>query len=315
MPIILQVTAWTILAVGLLALGHKFFPNFKQWFTTGNVSYVWVIAITLGLFVLLTYPYFFNWWAVNFWNVPESELSDFTKLGPLGDIYGSLNTLISSIALCAVAFSAWLQITSLKEVREANQRQESVTEYAIFSNQLYALLNYKNERIKALSLNNKDETITEFAVFRAYHFEFLRVLKNDWRGKCEELDYNDIQVMIRKISRKLNNGKAYYDLSNYFNIYTQILLLIDGSNLEIDKREFAINLVKSTMTLSEQVVMFFIAPYKGQLFDAIYGKEIFDTFYHEAYVPYAIQFYDETFFTSEKWKSQLSTDHEIETPA
>ncbi|MDC5672172.1 hypothetical protein OFN19_18255, partial [Acinetobacter baumannii] len=86
------------MAVGFFALSLKFFPNLKKWLTTGKVSYVWLVAITLGIFVLLTYPYFFNWWAINFWNVPEEQLSDLTKLGPLGDIYGSLNTLISSIA-------------------------------------------------------------------------------------------------------------------------------------------------------------------------------------------------------------------------
>ncbi|MDC4977333.1 hypothetical protein OHW14_17975, partial [Acinetobacter baumannii] len=98
MQTIIQIAAWVVLAVGFFALGLKFFPNLKKWLTTGKVSYVWLVAITLGLFVLLTYPYFFNWWAINFWGVSVGELGD---LGPLGDIYGSLNSLISSIALCA----------------------------------------------------------------------------------------------------------------------------------------------------------------------------------------------------------------------
>jgi hypothetical protein len=45
----------------------------------------------------------------------ENELTDFTKLGPLGDIYGSLNTIVSSIALCAIAFTTYLQVISLKQ--------------------------------------------------------------------------------------------------------------------------------------------------------------------------------------------------------
>ncbi|MDC4542035.1 hypothetical protein NQ781_18430, partial [Acinetobacter baumannii] len=145
MEIIIQISAWVFLGVGLFALAQKFFPNFKKWITTGKVSYVWLIAITIGLFVLLTYPYFFNWWAINFWGVPQEELSDLTKLGPLGDIYGSLNTLISSIALSAVAFSAYLQVTSLKETRIANkeqfvlaekshQEQLNESKHAVFSN-------------------------------------------------------------------------------------------------------------------------------------------------------------------------------------
>lgn len=127
MPIILQITAWAILAVGLLALGYKFFPNFKQWFTSGKISYVWLIAITLGLFVLLTYPYFFNWWAVNFWNVPEGELTDLTKLGPLGDIYGSLNTIFTSATLAFVVYATFLQRQANIDARIAmnNQLQQA----------------------------------------------------------------------------------------------------------------------------------------------------------------------------------------------
>ncbi|MDC4685764.1 hypothetical protein NQ809_18700, partial [Acinetobacter baumannii] len=128
MQIIIQIAAGVVLAVGFFALSLKFFPNLKKWLTTGKVSYVWLVAITLGIFVLLTYPYFFNWWAINFWNVPEEQLSDLTKLGPLGDIYGSLNTLISSIALYAVGVSAYWQVTSLKEARIDNKRQLKLAE-------------------------------------------------------------------------------------------------------------------------------------------------------------------------------------------
>ena len=152
MSIILQVSAWVILAVGFFALGHKFFPNLKNWFTTGKVSYVWLISITLGLFVLLTYPIFFNWWAVNFRNVPENELTDFTKLGPLGDIYGSLNTIVSSIALCAIAFTTYLQVISLKETRKITTEQMDESRNAIFATKFYALLNYKDEKLKTLSV-------------------------------------------------------------------------------------------------------------------------------------------------------------------
>ena len=45
------------------------------------------------------------------------------NLGSIGDIYGSLNTLVSSIALLAVAFTTYLQVISLKETRKANSKQ------------------------------------------------------------------------------------------------------------------------------------------------------------------------------------------------
>jgi hypothetical protein len=99
---------------------------------------------------------FFNWWAVNFWNVPENELTDFTKLGPLGDIYGSLNTIVSSIALCAIAFTTYLQVISLKETRKITTEQMDESRNAIFATKFYALLNYKDEKLKTLSVKRWD---------------------------------------------------------------------------------------------------------------------------------------------------------------
>ncbi|MCQ1094698.1 hypothetical protein NNO88_07210, partial [Acinetobacter baumannii] len=177
MQIIIQISAWVVLAVGFFAVGHKFFPNFKKWLTTGKVSYVWLIAITLGLFVLLTYPYFFNWWAINFWGVTEGELGD---LGPIGDIYGSLNSLISSIALCAVAYSTILQIKELRLSRMTYKDQLSETKFATFSNLFYSLLNHKQTKYNNFRIVNETDEFDSVRIFNAISKRLLRLVKNEW---------------------------------------------------------------------------------------------------------------------------------------
>ena len=54
--------------------------------------------ITAGIFILawLFFPNLFQWWAIHVWFIPIEQLDEMGKLGPLGDIYGSLNTLFTS---------------------------------------------------------------------------------------------------------------------------------------------------------------------------------------------------------------------------
>ncbi|CAA0290268.1 hypothetical protein [Acinetobacter baumannii] len=301
---------------------------------------VWGVGILLIVFLWIVFPFIFKL-LIEAYKFPN----DFKDFGPFGDIYGSLNTLISSIALCAVAYSTYMQTKGLEETRKANKQQLSISEYAIFSSQLYDLLNFKSERVKALVINrklnktedndnkqtnksenidNKNQTnkneveagnkeiqsnvirIEGFEVFRVYHSEFLKLLDTDWKGKCDSLDRTQVKSMFHKLSKRINNDQHFYELGNYFNLYTQIFSLIDNNGLSKEQKEAAISLVRATMTLSEQVTMFFVGGYKDDLNDIIEGKEIFNTFYSRVYVPFARQFYDETYFKSERWKKKFN---------
>lgn len=130
MQTIIQIAAWVVLAVGFFAVGLKFFPNLKKWCSAGTINYFWLFIIIFGVFIFLTYPYFFNLWAVYFWHVPESELTDYTKLGPLGDIYGSLNTLFTSATLLIVIYSTLLQRQANKDAHAAMLKQLQQAEKA-----------------------------------------------------------------------------------------------------------------------------------------------------------------------------------------
>lgn len=95
----------------------------------------WLI-ITGSLIVAIGYLYFylpqvFEWLAVEFWGVPSSTITEdgktkvlqLTDLGPLGDIYGSLNTLFTSATLAFVVYATLLQRQANNDAREAMERQ------------------------------------------------------------------------------------------------------------------------------------------------------------------------------------------------
>lgn len=285
----------------------------KKTFSFRKLPLGWIL---LGITLWFLFPWIFS----VFFNLIIKNPKEYGEsFGAVGDIYGSLNAFVSSIALCAVAYATYKQIKASEETHQANQKQLSVSEYALFSSQLYDLLNFKNERIKALVINGKTKKIDEngreieidfriegFEVFKVYHREILEVLKLEWKDKCDSLKSHQVKSMFHKISKKINNGQNFYELGNYFNLYTQIFLLIDNDSLTKDEQKAAISLVRATMTLSEQVTMFFICGYKGELHDILHGKQVFNSFYSKHYIPFALQFYDATYFESERWNKVFS---------
>lgn len=86
---------------------------------------LWVVLAGLLVLIWLFFPAIFNWWALNIWHVPNDELGKIGDLGPLGDIYGSLNTLFTSVTLVIVLYSVFLQRQANQDAREAMAKQLS----------------------------------------------------------------------------------------------------------------------------------------------------------------------------------------------
>ncbi|MFN3289078.1 MAG: hypothetical protein ACK410_01300 [Acinetobacter sp.] len=312
MSIIFQVSAWVILAVGFFALGHKFFPNLKQWFSTGKISYVWLFAITFGLFLLLTYPYFFNWWAVNFWNVPESELSDFTKLGPLGDIYGSLNTLISSIALCAVAFSTLFQITSLNETRFSNEKQMNIaqkshdeqlkeSQHAIFSNAFYALLNVKENKFNSLEVIADGEILKGNDIFRKVASDFSKLSKNQWKG--ENIPSKKEIEFEFKIILDSEDDESVDIICSYFLIYGSMYNLIKNAKFLSPSENFYYKqLISNTMRIQEQITLCYISCFIERYQPFLKNSNIFGQFYDYDMSNLVKKYHNYSHFYGDSWK-------------
>lgn len=254
MVTIFQVSACVILVVGLFALGHKFFPNFKNWLDRGKISYVWLFAITVGLFLFLTYPFFFNWWALNFWGVPEGELSDYTKLGPLGDIYGSLNTLISSIALCAVAYSTWIQTTSLRETRISNEKQLSESKHAIFSDMFYNLLMHSKDTVNALTIKGKNKT----EILNDASNTFSELLKNEWKHNLENLTHENVRVSLRNFVNKISDCQRSTGFYSSFYNYKTLISFVKKEK-EGQEQDFYLKIISNSMSYTEKKILLWLA--------------------------------------------------------
>lgn len=268
--------------------------------TDFQTKFTWGIGILIILLVWMIFPLIFKQ-LISVYDLPEN-LKEF---GAFGDIYGSLNTLISSIALCAVAFSTWLQVTSLKETREANERQlklaqavhdEQIKESrnAVFSNAFYSLLNYKNDVLNSLRLKQADgreivgnEIFDSLNTFFVFHEEVLN----------ETTDLNILRTQYHQKIIDLNGGKAHLGIYSYFQIYKNIYYLIENSQLTITEKEMYMNFFNNTVQTPEQMFLFFLCPMHPEYLELLRDKGLFRSFRPNNLYSYIDQFYDESYFS------------------
>lgn len=283
--------------------------------------------VLLILFIFLIWVYF----PFIFMNLMKwmgwlgTDLKGYGEFGAIGDIYGSLNTFISSIALCAVAYSTWLQVTSLKETRESNIKQLELAEKihdeqiqesrnAIFANQFYSLLNFKKDRLNNLSLvygevDANGEKITKFVpalhVIEDLSEKFIEILTNnndEYKGLSNEILKNEF--VYKYID--LGYGSISF-LSSYFRIYSDLCSLIRNSELTKSEKDFYKSVLSNSMFLHEQILLFWIAPIIND-FD-LENSEIFTLFdQFTEFKNFALQFHKASHFKSETWKEYFNNN-------
>ncbi|MDC4909060.1 hypothetical protein NQ998_18725, partial [Acinetobacter baumannii] len=213
-----------------------------------NKNYHWLILLAILFTVVaawLSFPIFFEWLITKHFHINPEDYGK--KFGAVGDTYGSLNTLISSIALCAVAYSTWLQVTSLKETREVNKLQIDLAEKnhleqlnesrnAIFANQFYSLLNYKREKFNSIVLECR-YPINQIGEKKANGLVVMQILTTDFVTRLDEdpnfyenLNQLEIRTQFFEIGRQLFNDPISPVIS-YFFIYKNLISLIRDSEI------------------------------------------------------------------------------------
>jgi uncharacterized membrane protein len=279
-------------------------------------------SLTCLVFVIITFLYFpllFKSIAIEFWGIPTTvfqdgsvEVAQLVDLGPIGDIFGSLNSFISSIALCAVAFSTWLQVTSLKEARETNQKQLLLaekshqeqlkeTKYSIFSNMFYELLNQKNQRYQNLVYKGPYVELHIDQVVNLINEKFDNYILHEWVDvsllKIEDIQKAYMQT-LREITREKDDlkGDKFSNLFLYFRCYTNLYDLINRSELEIEDKEFFKKLVKDSMTIGEQVTLFWIGAFDHDA-NQMLRNQVLDAFFEVRVMPFAVKFLDKSCFS------------------
>ncbi|HAV5300019.1 TPA: hypothetical protein JI044_16480 [Acinetobacter baumannii] len=278
---------------------------------------IWGVGVLSIVCLWIAFPFIFKL-LIEAYKFPK----DFTDFGPFGDIYGSLNTLISSIALCAVAFSTYLQVTSIRETRETNTKQlnlakeahdEQVKESrnAIFANKFYSLLNYKDEMLKTLVVKKDNKIHEGRKIFDIYFNYFENLIDNDWKD-LKRFNENVIINEIRKCDLASDEGIEFNDWYSHFLKIADIIKLIKNSELLDSEKDFFFSVLRSSMTMREQITLFWVAPVVPQVYPILEDSKIFNLFYGEKFIPYGQQFYKRGHFNSNSWKNVFD---ETQTPA
>lgn len=273
--------------------------------TNFQIKLAWVVGIGLIICVWIGFPFIFKT-LLSFYAFPE----DFNEFGAFGDIYGSLNTLISSIALCAVAFSTWLQVTSLKENRQVNIKQISLAQeahdaqiresrYAVFVSMFNALMALKQAKLESLVIKNSTEKFVGFEIFNFLADAFTDSFYNKFEN-IDELNENKVKDHFYRTLTRLNEGKKFYDLGSFFLIYENLLRLIQDSNLDAEEKEYFRAAVRNSMSGAEQLTLFWMGAYSIHFKSFLKDSQLFSQFYGDKMMPFAIKFYDKSYFIHPK---------------
>lgn len=305
MQTILLVSSCSIIIVILIALSFKSYPSIKKWLTTGKVNYFWLIVIFLVIFTFLTFPVFFSLWAKYFWNMNSENIESFGKLGPLGDIYGSLNAFVSSAALCAVAYSTLLQLKALGEAKNTSNN-------SALTDQFYALMTFKNEMFYQL----KFEKILSYDESRKNNnqptkmisgFDALNLIAEKFRIKLNV----DDEILDSKYSKRLTYFKKFIDsifvdevnsMISYFYIHGELIKLINNAEVSEEVKESLKSILRNTMLQEEQIVLFYFASIFKEINFSLKDSEIFNKFHYPMYHKFALKFHNESHFKSDGWK-------------
>lgn len=217
--------------------------------TNFQIKLGWGVGIGSIICLWIAFPFIFKT-LLSFYTFPEN----FNEFGAFGDIYGSLNTLISSIALCAVAFSTWLQITSLREAREANQQQLIEAKNAVFSDMFYNLLTHSKDTVNALTI--KGESKTE--ILNGLSDQFSKLLKDDWRNNLENLTHDNVRKALKNYVDKISDGQRSTGLYSSFYNYKTLISFVKNEKHK-DEWDFYMKIIANSMPYTEKKALLWLA--------------------------------------------------------
>lgn len=270
--------------------------------TNFQIKLGWGVGIGSIICLWITFPFIFKT-LLSFYTFPEN----FNEFGAFGDIYGSLNTLISSIALCAVAFSTWLQVTSLRETRKSNESQLLLAQeahdaqiresrYAVFVSMFNGLMALKQTKLESLNIKNPEYNYIGFEIFNFLADSFSKSFDNKFNN-VYALSENDVKNHFFRVLKELNGDQKFYDLGSFFLLYENLLNLIYESDLDMKEKEYFKAAVRNSMSGAEQLTLFWMGAYSPKFKLFLKESQIFSQFYSDKMMPFAIRFHDKSSFS------------------
>lgn len=271
-------------------------------------TFMLVVIVMSGIMLFLFLPLAFKHIAINVWEIPTSLVDEngvsrplqLLDLGPLGDIYGSLNTLFTSITLGLVAYTAELQRKANKHTYNSNQIQINEAKYSNFSNLFYSLLNHKQAKVNSLIAENQGVTYDSNKIF----LELTKELANLCAGKWKNLDNvkkEEVNQNIIDFSNKTFGKLFHAQIHSYFLVYSDLLNLINRSEISKENKDFFKRLLSNSMSGPEQISLLWISSYREDINQSLNDSEIFRLFYSDNMLPFAKKFHAKSHFSNIKF--------------
>lgn len=235
-------------------LPESFKENVKKYFLPAVI----VVIILLALILYFFLPVAFKFVAINLWGIPETiqnskggtDTLQLTDLGPLGDIYGSLNTLFTSLTLGVIAYTAILQY-----------RVSKVMQKDSFKNMFYSLLEQNREIINSIKfpqckriglINVKGETWDSVKIFSELSDEFTEFLKKNHRS-IESLTKEDVRKFLRNfVTDKTKNTRSNGFYSSFKNYKSLINYVKYEGILNAEEKSFYFSVIRNSMYYGEK---------------------------------------------------------------
>ncbi|HFG6933264.1 TPA: hypothetical protein ACGIKA_002888 [Acinetobacter baumannii] len=277
----------------------KISKNFTIWI--GGLGWI-LLIITLWTVFPLIFA-FFSKILFNFTGLTPKYFGE--NYGAVGDIYGSLNTLISSLALCAVAYSTYLQIKELRLSRQTYEDQLSESKYSNFTSLFYSLFNNKQLNYKNLVVK-KDRTLYEADdIFVKNGREIMRLIVYEWKGEIP--DKETVRKKYIDFNREEFGPFLTSQLISYFSIYGDLFYLINKSDFLEQDKQFFKRLVINSMSNHEQGCLLWVSAFNSDINQNLKGSEIFKIGYSPEVLKFMKKFYDKSYSgnpeITENWTS------------
>ncbi|WP_373351017.1 hypothetical protein [Acinetobacter bereziniae] len=284
-------------------------------------TFLFAIIIMTGILIFLFLPIAFKYIALNLWNVPPFVLDENGKnkpiqlsdLGALGDIYGSLNTLFTSVTLGIVAYTTGLQRKANEYTYNSNQIQINEAKYSNFSNLFYSLLNHKQVKLNSLMIK-KNETIYDAnKIFMEITEELSRLCRTEWES-LDNIDKKNIKDHFIEFINTNLEKYFYAQIHAYFLVYSDLLDLINRSEISEENKIFFRRIVSNSMTGPEQIALLWVSAYQNELNTSLNDSQIFKLFYSNDVLRFAKKFHRKSQFSNSKFIKNWDNFSNQQTP-
>jgi len=277
---------------------------------------LWGLGILFILILWITFPLIFKEWVFTLLVKPPFTPEAFASLGPIGDIFGGLTALFTSVTLIIVMYSAYLQRQANKHAREAmaeqvrqaekatiqqlslakstHEAQLKETMYSNFLNTYNSLMNYKLAKYNTIQL---------FVKGRIWHAE--EIFKEIGLTFYAEKQIFELRLTRAQIGNLYNqtlidiagSDKGLEELNSYFLIYQSIYDLINDAEITEKEKAFFRKATSNSMSKHEQLTLLWAATNLLDWYELVKNTGIFNQFYNDYMMPFIVSFFEKSCFS------------------